>query len=72
MLEFYLLTSIPAFIFWIVSAYKEARSGRIDSDLITFTLLSLIPILGGVLLVVALCLFLGSVEADRHLVDKNK
>ena len=63
MLEFYLLTSIPAFIFWVVYANKEFRSGEIDSGVISFALLSLIPVLGGVLLVVALCLFLGNIEA---------
>lgn len=63
MLEFYLLTSFPAFIYWAVLAYKDSSG---DSGLTAFTLLSLIPILGGVLLVVALCLFLGDREADRN------
>ena len=66
MLEFYLLTSVPAFIYWVVSAYKESRCGGVDSGVAAFTLLSLIPVLGGVLLVVALCLFLGNREADRN------
>ena len=64
MLEFYLLTSVPAFIYWAVLAYKESSGG--DSGVTAFALLSLIPILGGVLLVVALCLFLGNREADRN------
>lgn len=67
MLEFYLLTSIPAFIFWVVYANKEFRSEGMDSGVISFALLSLIPVLGGALLVVALCLFLGNIEADRQL-----